>query len=68
MTTGMILVTAILVFSLMVVGLMLTAAEFNRISDEPSRRKGVSIELDPVPNVHELQPARVPQTVRARRR
>ena len=40
MTTQTIFMIAILVFGLMVVGLILTMREFNRVSDEPSKKKG----------------------------
>ncbi|MDX1405761.1 MAG: hypothetical protein R3192_14540 [Woeseiaceae bacterium] len=40
MSTQSILFTAILVFVLMVIGLVLTMTEFTRVTDEPSKVKG----------------------------
>jgi len=40
MSTETILFFAIGVFALMAIGMVLTMIEFNRISDEPSQRKG----------------------------
>ena len=40
MSTDTILLYAVGVFLLMIVGIFLTMLEFNRISDEPSQRKG----------------------------
>lgn len=40
MSTEMILFAAIGVFVLMSIGIILTMVEFNKLSDEPSQRKG----------------------------
>lgn len=40
MTTQAILFVAMLVFVLMIVGLILTMREFNRVTDDPSVAKG----------------------------
>ncbi len=40
MSTNMILMYAIGVFALMGIGMILTMIEFNRLTDEPSQRKG----------------------------
>ena len=41
MSTSIIFFFAIGVFFLMVVGIFLTMQEFNRLTDDPSRQKGV---------------------------
>jgi len=40
MSTQVIFVIALVVFALMVTGLVRTMREFNRITDEPSKKKG----------------------------
>lgn len=40
MSTGYILFLAILVFTLLMIGLIVTAKEFNRLTENPSLRKG----------------------------
>ena len=40
MSTQTILFMALLVFVLMIIGLIRTMADFNRITDEPSKKKG----------------------------
>jgi len=40
MSTGLILIFAIGVFVLMSIGIILTMIEFNRLTDDPSIRKG----------------------------
>ncbi len=40
MSTGYILFLAILVFALLLIGLVLTAKEFNRLTEDPSLKKG----------------------------
>lgn len=40
MSTNTILIYAIGVFALMAIGMILTMVEFNRLTDEPSKRKG----------------------------
>jgi hypothetical protein len=46
MNTGTVFLFAVLVFALMVVGLFLNMREFNRLTDEPPRRKGVQFAHD----------------------
>ncbi len=44
MSTQTILFIALIVFALMVIGLIGTMREFNRVTDEPSKKKGPSDE------------------------
>ena len=47
MSTNMILMYAIGVFVLMGIGMVLTMIEFNRLTDEPSQRKGAGSKAAP---------------------
>jgi len=47
MSTNIILIYAIGVFVLMAIGMILTMIEFNRLSDEPSQRKGAGSKAAP---------------------
>ena len=47
MSTNMILMYAIGVFVLMGIGMVLTMIEFNRLTDEPSQRKGAGSKATP---------------------
>jgi len=47
MSTNVILIYAIGVFVLMAIGMILTMIEFNRLSDEPSQRKGAGSKAAP---------------------
>jgi hypothetical protein len=47
MSTNVILMYAIGVFLLMAIGMILTMIEFNRLTDEPSQRKGAGSKAAP---------------------
>ena len=52
MSTSVLLGFAVVVFTLMLTGLALTAREFLRVSDDPSLKKGVNVrEGRPTENV-----------------
>lgn len=50
MSTATIFIYAIGVFTLMVIGMILTMIEFNRMTDDPSQRKGAGSGQQPEKN------------------